>query len=913
MISFFFLLSASDYGGAIYSNTAIITTTNIIVNTNCMFRSNDASGGGSLAVRGNTRVYNQHNIFDENRANTGSVIMCVASTNKDTQISMWIYGDQVQNNLATEAIIHAAKINTFVIYNTVFLNNTADYNIAGISIEEYVEYFVCFQCTFTGNIAISGGVMRIQYAGNVNVTSSVFKNNAATFGGKIKLTGKRTVIRDSHFENNICDNIIPCHLLVDKTVDLEIDSCTFKTNTIGPDATFYSISLSGENVNLSSIQLIGIAGKVLGVYSGKIHLHVVNVSYVCPIGHTYLMRLKGFSDSKVTAISKATALHETNHHNHLSLKCEACAVNHYSIALSSYLVNSLDDIPSHSNDVCHQCPPGGNCKYHAVVAEPGYWGFVHKDEIFFVFCPINYCCQSSPCGSYDSCNTGRTGKICTSCQHGYQLSMMGYDCIPSEKCTEGWVYVVTVATAVAYLAFLIIKVEILNVLTLLWRQVGKCISKKSPKKNSHKTRKYFESQTTQSYTLGTIKQYGNGHQSENIFRNTDYQSSNIQYNVEHSIKLWKIPFDSVEIFHIIVFHLQDTNLFKIRLTKMPNSAFSVEEYQEKILSVARLDALSFSSQEFCFPDGTTGVMKLLTNTSIVPFMLIIFFICILILNLIRHRKKLYDRFIATASTVCLLIIMFSSQKLSTSALNLLKCEWLGSGHYLLIDSTVKCYTAWQWIVIMYLIVFILPFWAILFLAPGLLQHGLISNSTFHLGLLFPGPFVIYSIMLLYKERGRPVQVSCHNMATVATLNEVWYSFKPFFNYNYLCWGGVVELRRLLLVICAILIATPIARITPMILVVMIAYGIHFKYYPYVDRTANACSNVSLFATILVGMLNFGWATLLYSGSGFEYGDALMIGEHLVAIEQLLTEGVVVGIISFCTIQFLVVNIILKRH
>ncbi len=883
------------------------------MNTNCTFKSNNASGGGSIGVKGNTRIYNQQNIFDGNHANTGSVIMCLTSTNTDIHISMWIDGDQIQNNLAIEAILHAARIHTLVISNTVFLNNIADDNIAGISIEEHVQEFVCFQCNFIGNIAGSAGIMSILDAGNINLTSSLFKNNAASFGKMIQLNGKKTTIRDSHFENNTCNNIIPCHLFIDKTTDLEMDSCTFKTSKSSQYATFHSVALSGENVTLTNIQLIGIAGEVLETIASKIFLELGNISYVCPMGHRFLMKFITFVGSNIIPIGNTTQLQTSNHQNSFLLKCEACAVNHYRIGLSSYSIASLDDIPSSRHDVCHQCPPGGSCKDHTVVAEPGYWGFVYKDKVYFVFCPVNYCCQSSPCASYDSCNTGRTGQMCTSCQDGYLLSMMGNECVPSEMCTQGWVHVVTVATAFAYLGFLLIKVEILNILQFCWRQVVKCFSKKSTQKSEHKASRYVLSQTLGIHDQSNMTQNAISHQSENEYTNTDFYSSNIQHNVEHSTRFWEIPFDSVEIFHIIVFHLQDTNLFKIRLPHMPNSALSVEKYQSNVLSVARLDAISFSDQEFCFPEGTTEVIKLLSNTSIIPIMIVIFLVCVLILNLTNLRKQLYNRLIATASTVFLLIIMFSSQKLSTSALTLVKCEWLGSGNYLLIDSTVKCYTVWQWAVFLYLTVFILPFWASLFLAPGLLQHRCISNRSFLLGLLFPGPFVVYSITLLYKKKGQPVRASCHNLTTTAALNEVWYSFKPFFGYDYLCWGGLVELRRLALVICATLIATPILRIIPMILVTIIAYSIHFKYHPYLDRTANACANVSLFATLLVGILNFGWATLLYSGSGFEYGDALKIGENLVAVEQLLTQGVVVGIISICMIQFLVVNFILKRH
>ncbi len=879
------LLSAPSYGGAIYSYTGTSKISSIVSNRYCSFILNSGDFGGALAIRGKHMVYNFQNVFERNTAGTGSIITCMPSANSGKDISIWIDNDRIYNNIATEATLHGSKLSKLVIHNTHFFNNSAADNIAGIYIENEVEEFVCYGCDFQDNTAASGGILSILSAEKVNISSSFFINNVVDFGKMIELRkSRKTTITNSYLENNTCSGL-PCHMYVDKAIQLHIASCQFITNEKSQYVSSHAMSFSGENVRMIDIQMDGIAGHVLETLSSGSSLQIKNLSCLCPKGHTFLANLDDSNETQ--SVPKHTFLKRS-----LVLNCEPCPMNHYRIGLSTYSLELLGEkTPANSIDQCFPCPPGGICKNHEVIAEPNYWGFVHQNELYFVFCSINYCCPSSPCESYDMCNEGRTGSLCTSCKDGYLLRMMESKCAPMEKCTQGWVYIVTVATAIAYIGFLLVKVEIVNVALAVYNKCRHVLRK--PLNRRLMCIKYLQSHEQRS---------------EKVRTKADSNLSIVikKPNKDHNSE-WEIPFDSVEIFHIIVFHMQDTNLFKIRLPNMPTSLFSLEKYQKKILSVFSLDAI-FSENAFCFAKGSTEVTKVLLDCAVVPFMIFIFLVCCLILKVLKLKEKKYNRLMTTANTIFLLIIMFSSQKLSTSAFSLVKCEWLGSGWYLLIDSSVKCYQLWQGIVFLYLFLFILPFWLSLFIAPGLLHHRLISQRTFLVGLLFPGPFVLYSVWLLHRNKDRPVRACCHRQTTTAILNEVWDSFSPFFSYKYFCWGGIVELRRLGLVICSSMIATPIGRIIPMILITMTAYTVHFKFNPYSDKTANACANVSLCTMLMVGIINFGWATLLYSGSGFEYGNARKIGEGLLASEQWFTQGLVVAIISFCAIRFLIFNV-----
>ncbi len=109
--------------------------------------------------------------------------------------------------------------------------------------------------------------------------------------------------------------------------------------------------------------------------------------------------------------------------------------------------------------------------------------------------------------------------------------------------------------------------------------------------------------------------------------------------------------------------------------------------------------------------------------------------------------------------------------------------------------------------------------------------------------------------------------------------------------------------------CASLIDSSVTKSLCMITIVVLAFAVHVRFRPYRDRVANACANISLAAQIMVGIVNFSWATFQYSGSDFDYGDAQMIGQTLVTFESILIQLFPVGAVIFCVGYFCFVNIV----
>ncbi len=687
----------------------------------------------------------------------------------------------------------------------------------------------------------------------------------------------------SIFRDTYCSNMA-CYLSVKESDQLRIEDSFFISNTSKSNGVSKSLNKPWAlhiNANTIAIENIQFAETPGFVYKGisRVSMLFKNITCKCPKSHIHGTELENINL-------------QVKHHNKiendtvLTFQCIQCPMDHYRLGISSLTFMKISDLDTpYSNGECYKCPSGGICDGRNVVAHPNYWGFAYNDRLKFVFCSVGFCCQPGTCISYNGCNKGREGKLCTSCKTDFQLGMSGNVCLLKETCAEDWLYSMIVLSSLVYVGFLMAKVSLLDVLQQMYSAIMK---RKDGKRSSYLTELTDLTNEVQPQTK--VREVGDS-------------------QVAIDAKKWNIPFDHIEIFHVLVFHVQDTSLFQIRLPDMPGSSVQLQGFKEKLVSIVRLNSLSFGNQFACFPSGWTQINKILFEMSIIPLMTCIILFWVFLINVPKLRPNIQDRLRSSAYTVFLLIILFSSQRLSSYALNFIKCEQFGSARYLFIDTTVQCYQLWQFLVIGYVGLFILPFWLTLFLGPGLLASGRITVRLFLFGLMFPGPFAIYCIWLIHKVQRKPIHQTCHRLTTTTVLNEVWSSFTPFVRSNYFCWGGIVELRRLAIVFCATMISSPIERLVCMITVVIVAFAIHVRFHPYTDRIANACADISLGTMVMIGMVNVCSAVVDYSGGSFEYGDAMDIGKRLITFENILIEIYPLGVVVCCITYFFCVNLV----
>ncbi len=439
-------------------------------------------------------------------------------------------------------------------------------------------------------------------AQNVILDSILVKNNNATFGTMINVKTSTTIsLTRSTFENNYCSNDA-CALSVKQSEKIEIDSCIFFSRLLNSKSASMqsAVEISGKYVNFNRSVFYGISANVMEGISIR-NITFQNVSYVCPKNHYFQTSL-----SNIEFKDFQTLISGSRNRSSIIFKCLSCPLYHYRVFSSYTLGKSIESnhLVNIQNDVCLRCPPGGVCKGKTVVAHVNHWGYLNQNELTFVQCLIGHCCQTAPCFSYDTCNEGREGRLCTACKNNYRLSMAHYNCIAEEKCVNEWPYTTVILTGLFYIAMILIKIDFLNLLHFLYINVAHGYSKRWKERNLLKRKN-----NRNDFNLESIAESS---------QLPDSEISDIKINSvpkETSLKDWLGPFDSVELFHILIYHIQDARLFEIRFPGMPNSALSLGEFKDKIVSFVRLDSLALANQLACLPEESTQLTKLLVLSS----------------------------------------------------------------------------------------------------------------------------------------------------------------------------------------------------------------------------------------------------------------------------------------------------------
>ncbi len=903
-------------GGAIAA-LSVFNLTNI----DCQFLYNTGKDiGGAIFGDIKQLLVSKNNTFIGNNALTSGAIHL--NTFINTIMNVSIEDDSYRDNHATVGIVQFKGKSRVTVLRVYFADNVVGDSYGAIVIENSVGEFRFQGGTMTGNIAKSGGFLTLLQAEKFLVEESVFMDNVIDVGAVIEVQSKSSgKVRESLFYHSKIPGSV-MHISVQAKSVLTIELCEFTSDTLFemPSQTQRVIDAITQQLVFRNVSFnLHTAGYAMKSSVSGVS-YVQNITYTCPanfhpVSEFVNISFPGIFPSEDPINGTLLVTSEVNRDYYtagsIQLECSGCGENTYNLHSSQYslqparsVTNKLTshiEINEINTGICYPCPSGGQCLSNKVVALPGYWGFISDQRMHFEACPSQYCCESAPCVSHDSCQAGRAGRMCASCSKDYQLSMFSEACLESGTCSSTWISGIIIGTGFAYVGFLVFKVELVNiaiVISKVFRRKSKKI-KESPKQSNNVELETTVARTEKIDEISQRPQIDPDHEPEKSHFTTD--------DIE-------VPFDYEETFYTIVYHLQDCALFIIRFPEKPESSLAiVDEYKDRLISIARLDVVGLMNLDLaCLPVGTTPIQKLFIKISVVPLMLILVLSLSGVLKLAKVNDRIRIRIVATLLTVLIEIVLFSSQQISSATLNAVKCVWLGTGSYLHIDATIECYQPWQILVFIYLCLFVFSLWVTIFVGPGLLRYELISLNAFIIGLLFPGPFLVYSFWIIYKHRGQALKESCPNMNDSAILDEVWSGFKPFFNSKYFwskyfCWGGIIELRRLALVICATLISDPVTQILTMMFVLQVFLIIQIIYEPYEDETANWFWNLSLFCTLMVGAINFGWATIMYTESGTPVGDALQIRKAYVTLEGALIQGVPVAIVLFCLVQFVVVN------
>ncbi len=265
------------------------------------------------------------------------------------------------------------------------------------------------------------------------------------------------------------------------------------------------------------------------------------------------------------------------------------------------------------------------------------------------------------------------------------------------------------------------------------------------------------------------------------------------------------------------------------------------------------------------------------------------------------------------------LLLLGYERLAETALKLLHCVSIGSKNRLFIYGEVLCWQWWQYILFVYLVVFLVPFIIVLYCGSSMLYKASISVWEFLGACIVPLPFLIYWLMkrFLQKRENNSVNAQANNKDVLEILHG------PFRQPNSddtgtLYWESILIGRRFALLACLTFITDSMFRMVCMTITCVLFLLHHILKNPYHDPIANKAEAFSLLALVIMAITNLTKATLISFGTSIDgptkpYLETLEWAEvcALAFVPSLLSIFVVFAI--FSQMVRLLISLAMKIH
>ena len=189
------------------------------------------------------------------------------------------------------------------------------------------------------------------------------------------------------------------------------------------------------------------------------------------------------------------------------------------------------------------------------------------------------------------------------------------------------------------------------------------------------------------------------------------------------------------------------------------------------------------------------------------------------------------------------------------------CVSIGSRKWLFIDGNIPCLQWWQYILLAYIAVFVMPFTFVLYWGSSKLNKSSITASEFLAACVLPFPFLIYWICQTIWNRKKE-NVSASNQEVNRDVLEILHG--PF-RKGTLYWESVLIGRRFILLSFHTFITDRMLRGVCMTSACFVMAIHHILKNPYKDPLANKSETLSLVVLTLIAAINFPKAILFSFG------------------------------------------------
>ena len=649
---------------------------------------------------------------------------------------------------------------------------------------------------------------------------NIFEANVGLIAGAVYVSNGYTTFQRCTFLNNFAVEQSGHVYSAYGTGQVDFKDCFFsskKLNITINSATFHKSiffhSESGGPINLQNTTMVSFVAKrnsypVLDISNGG-YVHMDDNSAIqCPIGSQLLLD----NTTHYVYTDQNNSLCRINV-TVLKYSCQLCSPGFYSIQKGmsrGVIVNNTVK--------CLQCPFGASCIEKNIAAKANFWGFSTSNDpqsLRFITCPEHYCQKpTSETQGYNSCRGNRTGTLCGKCTQGYSETLFLTKCRKNAECNNYWFWISIILLTTALALYLLKKPPIFVFLGnhILWF-----------------------------------------HRRESNDDRVD-GAQNDEHLDRGYVKITFYFYQAAEL--LMVGSIEDL------LEKIPFIYIVIAAFNFQVRTINKGLGCPFV--------GLTAVTKelFLSGTVVLTMAEIALIYCLhSFINILRRKEKPpLVHYMAAVMEVLLL----GYKRLAETSLKLMHCVSIGSGKRLFIDANVPCMQWWQYILLAYVVVFVVPFMVVLYCGSSKLYKAFISSSEFLAACLFPLPFLIYWFCKekLKRRREESMSMPVVNRDVLEILHGPFR--KPSCDdKGTLYWESVLIGRRFILLACQAFITNLMLRMVCMVGACFLMTIHHNWKNPYRDPLANKAETLSLSALSMIAVISLTKATLIAFGTAID--------------------------------------------
>ena len=503
--------------------------------------------------------------------------------------------------------------------------------------------------------------------------------------------------------------------------------------------------------------------------------------------------------------------------NYITMFCHKCANDFYS--LKRGMTAGLNVV---KDTLCRKCPYGASCESGRIKAKQNFWGLpTSKDPstIQFFPCPLGYCINPSDSTRhpYNACYGNRSGTLCGQCCKGYSEALHSTSCRKNENCHNHWFWVATIIYVVAFAAYFVFKPPIFSVLNkqTLW-------VKELPRHDD-----------TQTLTS----------------READEET--------HDPGYLKITFYFYQVAGLL-------------MLKSPEETLHIMPLIASVIAIFNFQVTTLYGSIDCPFPGLNVVTKEL-------FLCLKFFTILWAIGFIYiiHRaaskyKNISPPKLTLYLAVALETLLLGYETLADTTLKLMHCVPMGVSWHLFIDGNIQCWQWWQYILIGFIMVFVIPLILVLFWGSLMLAKDKVSAKEFLIACAFPLPCLLLWLVRHCRKSEIEDVPFIWNLEDAEEIKKVLHEAfrEPSGNDSgTLYWESILTGRRFILITIHTFVTDSVTRFITLDTACIMILVHHLSIRPFRDLKANIFETISLVS--LVAICTFSLAEATYLSEGIE--------------------------------------------